>query len=306
MPQAAPQPIEITGDLMAGRRGLVMGVANDRSLAWGIARAAAAQGAEIAFTYQDVEAISRRAIPLCESTGSPIVMPADVTRPDMMDALFDRIGSLWGRLDFVVHSLAFSDRNELAGRYIDTSRDNFRQTLEISAFSFTDLAQRAEPLMTANGNDGGALLTLTFDGSNRVFRSYNVMGVAKAALEASVRYLANDLGGAGIRGERALGRADAHAGRRRRRRCALSLPVGRAQRRPAPQPDAGRGRQHRPVPYFAAQQRGQRRSPLCRLRLQRRWHGGGGLGFPPRRRPRKFAPNVAGQFGLANSRLILN
>ena len=203
MPQGTAERIEKAGDLMAGRRGLVMGVANERSLAWGIARAAAAQGAEIAFTYQDIEAISRRAIPLCESTGSPIVMPADVTRPDMMDALFDRIGSLWGGLDFVVHSLAFSDRNELAGRYIDTSRDNFRQTLEISAFSFTDLARRAEPLMTAGGDEGGdgggALLTLTFDGSNRVFRSYNVMGVAKAALEASVRYLANDLGAAGIR-----------------------------------------------------------------------------------------------------------
>ena len=200
MPQGAADRIERTGDLMAGRRGLVMGVANERSLAWGIARAAAAQGAEIAFTYQDIEAISRRAIPLCESTGSPIVMPADVTRPDMMDALFDRIGSLWGGLDFAVHSLAFSDRQELAGRYVDTSRDNFRQTLEISAFSFTDLARRAEPLMTANGDEGGgALLTLTFDGSNRVFRSYNVMGVAKAALEASVRYLANDLGAAGIR-----------------------------------------------------------------------------------------------------------
>ncbi len=208
MPQGTAERIEKAGDLMAGRRGLVMGVANERSLAWGIARAAAAQGAEIAFTYQDIEAISRRAIPLCESTDSPIVMPADVTRPDMMDALFDRIGSLWGGLDFAVHSLAFSDRQELAGRYIDTSRDNFRQTLEISAFSFTDLARRAEPLMTAGGDEGGgdeggdgggALLTLTFDGSNRVFRSYNVMGVAKAALEASVRYLANDLGAAGIR-----------------------------------------------------------------------------------------------------------
>ena len=207
MPQGAAEKIERAGDLMAGKRGLVMGVANDRSLAWGIARAAAAQGAEIAFTYQDIEAIARRAVPLCESTGSPIVMPADVADPQTMDALFDRIGSLWGRLDFAVHSLAFSDRQELAGRYIDTSRDNFRQTLEISAYSFTDLARRAEPLMAAGKSDGendgesdgGALLTLTFDGSNRVFRSYNVMGVAKAALEASVRYLANDLGGAGIR-----------------------------------------------------------------------------------------------------------
>ncbi len=206
MPQGAADRIERTGDLMAGKRGLVMGVANDRSLAWGIARAAAAQGAEIAFTYQDVEAIARRAVPLCESTGSPLVMPADVADPQTMDALFERIGSLWGRLDFAVHSLAFSDRQELAGRYIDTSLDNFRQTLEISAFSFTDLARRAEPLLAASGeggeggeNGGGTLLTLTFDGSNRVFRSYNVMGVAKAALEASVRYLANDLGGAGIR-----------------------------------------------------------------------------------------------------------
>lgn len=188
--------VEQTGDLMAGKRGLVMGVANDRSLAWGIARTAVAQGAEIAFTYQDVEAISRRAVPLCESTGSPIVMPADVSKPDTMDALFDRIGSEWGKLDFVIHSLAFSDRHELAGRYVDTSRDNFRHTMEISAYSFTDLASRAEPLMT---EEGGAMLTLTFDGSNRVFKSYNVMGVAKAALEASVRYLSNDLGASGIR-----------------------------------------------------------------------------------------------------------
>jgi len=195
MPDGAADKIKRRGDLMAGKRGLVMGVANDRSLAWGIASNAVAQGAEIAFTYQDVDAISRRAIPLCEATGSPIVMPADVTKPETLDALFDRIGETWGKLDFVVHSLAFSDRHELAGRYVDTSRDNFRHTMEISAYSFTDLAHRAEPLMA----EGGALLTLTFDGSNRVFRSYNVMGVAKAALEASVRYLANDLGPAGIR-----------------------------------------------------------------------------------------------------------
>ncbi len=196
MADRAPQAVARTGDLMAGKRGLVMGVANERSLAWGIARAAAAQGAEIAFTYQDIDAISRRAIPLCESAGSPLIVPADVTRPETMDALFDRIGSLWGGLDFAVHSLAWSDRQELAGRYVDTSAENFRQTLEISAFSFTDLARRVEPLMQAGG---GALLTLTFDGANRVFRSYNVMGVAKAALEASVRYLASDLGAAGIR-----------------------------------------------------------------------------------------------------------
>jgi enoyl-[acyl-carrier protein] reductase I len=181
--------------LLEGKRGLVMGVANDRSLAWGIARAAHAHGAELAFTYQGVEGIARRAIPLAESTGSPLVLPADVTDPASLDAVFEKIDQFWGKLDFVVHSLAFSDRTELTGRYVDTSRDNFLMTLDISCYSFTDVARRAEALM----DGGGALLTLTYDGSQRVMKSYNVMGVAKAALEASVRYLANDLGPGGIR-----------------------------------------------------------------------------------------------------------
>jgi enoyl-[acyl-carrier protein] reductase I len=181
--------------LMAGKRGLVMGVANDKSLAWGIARAAAAHGAELAFTYQDVEGISRRAIPLAESVGATIMQTADVTNPDSLDRLFDTIGEKWGGLDFIVHSLAFSDRTQLKGQYMKTSRDNFLRTMDISVFSFTDLANRAEPLL----NQGGALLTLTYDGSQRVMLNYNVMGVAKAALEASVRYLATDLGQKGVR-----------------------------------------------------------------------------------------------------------
>jgi enoyl-[acyl-carrier protein] reductase I len=181
--------------ILAGKVGLVMGVANDRSLAWGIARAASGQGAELAFTYQDVEGISRRAIPLATSIGAPVIMPADVTSAASLDAVFEAVDKEWGRLDFVVHSLAFSNRDELKGRYVDTSRDNFLHTLDISCYSFTDIARRAEPLMT----EGGALLTLTYDGSQRVFPSYNVMGVAKAALEATVRYIANDLGPKGIR-----------------------------------------------------------------------------------------------------------
>lgn len=181
--------------LLEGKKGLIMGVANDRSLAWGIARAAHAQGAQMAFTYQEIEGISRRAIPLAESTGSPIIMPADVTDPKSLDSLFSKIEEEWGGLDFVLHSLAFSDRHELAGRYVETSRDNFLMTLDISCYSFTDLARRAAPLM----RDGGSILTMTYDGSQRVIKSYNVMGVAKAALEASVRYLANDLGPDGVR-----------------------------------------------------------------------------------------------------------
>lgn len=181
--------------ILAGKVGLVMGVANDRSLAWGIAKNASEQGAELGFTYQDVEGISRRAIPLAESVNAPIIVPADVTNDESLDALFEAVEKTWGRLDFLIHSLAFSNREELKGRYVDTSRENFRNTLDISCYSFTDIARRAEPLMS----EGSALLTLTYDGSQRVFPSYNVMGVAKAALEATVRYVANDLGAAGIR-----------------------------------------------------------------------------------------------------------
>ena len=182
------------GPLMAGKKGLVMGVANDRSIAWGIARILAGQGAELAFTYQG-DAFGRRAIPLAESVGSPIIESCDVEDPASVDHVFKVIGDTWGSLDFVVHALAFSDRSELSGRYVNTSRDNFVQTMVISCFSFTEICKRAAELM----NDGGSMLTLSFGGATRVVPSYNVMGVAKAALEASVRYLAVDLGAQGIR-----------------------------------------------------------------------------------------------------------
>jgi enoyl-[acyl-carrier protein] reductase I len=182
------------GPLMAGRRGLIMGVANDRSIAWGIARVLAGQGAKLAFTYQS-EAFGRRAIPLAQSVGSEIIVPCDVSDIVTVDKAFEAINEKWGGLDFVVHALAFSDRNELRGRYADTTRANFLTTMTISCFSFTEIAKRAAAIMPK----GGSILTLTYGGSTRVVPSYNVMGVAKAALEASVRYLASDFGPQGVR-----------------------------------------------------------------------------------------------------------
>ncbi len=180
--------------LMAGKRGLVMGVANDRSIAFGIARVLGAQGADLAFTYQG-EILAKRVRPLAESLGAETVVECDVGDDASIDAAFEVIARRWDRLDFLVHAVAFSDRDELKGGYIDTSRDNFRSTLDISCYSFTAVAQRASRLM----RDGGSLLTLTYFGAERVVPHYNVMGVAKAALEASVRYLANDLGRRNIR-----------------------------------------------------------------------------------------------------------
>src|SRR5687768_11360553 len=182
------------GTLMAGRRGLVMGVANDRSIAWGIAKAAADQGAELAFTYQG-EALEKRVRPLAQTVGANIVLPCDVTDDASLDRVFETLRGDWGRLDFLVHAIAFSDKEELKGQYLATSRRNFAQTMDISCYSFTACAQRAAPLMT----EGGSLLTLTYYGAERVMPHYNVMGVAMAALEASVRYLAADLGGQNIR-----------------------------------------------------------------------------------------------------------
>ena len=175
--------------LLSGRRGLVMGVANDRSIAWAISRHAAEHGAELAFTYQS-EALEKRVRPLAESVNAAFVAPCDVTDPASMDAVFDQLATTWGQIDFVIHAVAFSDKVQLQGRYSDTTRDNFLRTMDISCFSFTDACRRAAPLMT----DGGSLLTLTYYGAERVIPHYNVMGVAKAALEASVRYLATDLG----------------------------------------------------------------------------------------------------------------
>ncbi len=182
------------GGLMRGKRGLIMGVANDHSIAWGIAKALAAEGAELAFTYQG-EALGKRVKPLAGSLGSDLVVPCDVERLDTVDAAFEAVRDRFGGLDFLVHGIAYSDKNELKGRYADTTRDNFVRTMVISAFSFTEIAKRAAPLMAP----GGSLVTLTFGGATRVTPNYNVMGVAKAALEASVRYLAADYGAVGLR-----------------------------------------------------------------------------------------------------------
>lgn len=180
--------------LMAGRRGLIMGLANDKSMAWGIARAVAAQGAELAFSYQG-EALKKRVEPLAAQLGSDIVLPCDVGDMESVDALFAALKDRWGKLDFVVHAIGFSDKDELRGRYVDTTRDNFLMTMDISVYSLTAVTQRAAAMMP----DGGSVLTLTYYGAERVMPHYNVMGVAKAALEASVRYLAEDLGKDGIR-----------------------------------------------------------------------------------------------------------
>src|SRR6266436_4591965 len=180
--------------LMAGKQGLIMGVANERSIAWGIAKTLHHHGAALAFTYQG-EALGRRVRPLAASLDSDFVLEGDVASPESLDAVFAELSQRWGRLDFVVHAIAFSDKDELKGKYLQTTRANFLRTLEISCYSFTDVCRRAVPLMTA----GGSLLTLTYSGAERVMPHYNVMGVAKAALEASVRYLAVDLGGDNIR-----------------------------------------------------------------------------------------------------------
>ncbi|AVM76413.1 enoyl-ACP reductase FabI [Magnetospirillum gryphiswaldense] len=180
--------------LMAGKKGLIMGVANDRSIAWGIAQAARAQGAELAFTFQG-EALEKRVRPLAESVGSDIVLPCDVSDEASIDAVFDTLKAKWGKLDFVVHAIGYSDKEQLRGRYADTTLDNFLKTMHISVFSFTSVARRAADMMP----DGGSLLTLTYYGAERVMPHYNVMGVAKSALEASVRYLAVDLGKQNIR-----------------------------------------------------------------------------------------------------------
>jgi enoyl-[acyl-carrier protein] reductase I len=180
--------------LMAGKRGLIMGVANERSIAWGIAKAVRAHGAELAFTFQG-DALAKRVRPLADSLGSKIVMDCDVTNEASLDGIFATLAKEWQQVDFVVHAIAFSDPNELKGRYVDTTRANFLRSLEISCYSFTDVCRRAAPLMTS----GGSLVTLSYLGAERVMPHYNVMGVAKAALEASVRYLAVDLGGQNIR-----------------------------------------------------------------------------------------------------------
>ena len=182
-------------NMLAGKRGLIMGVANERSIAWGIAKAMSEAGAELAFTYQG-DAFGKRLEPLAASVGSDFMVDVDVTDDASLDAAFEALGARWPTIDFVVHAIAFSDKTELMGRFLNTSRANFKHSMDISAYSFIDVARRAHPMMTENG---GTLLTLTYQGSNRVVPNYNVMGVAKAALESATRYLANDLGPEGIR-----------------------------------------------------------------------------------------------------------
>ena len=194
MPDADVRSLPAKGTLMAGKRGLIMGVANDRSVAWGIAAACAAQGAELAFTYQG-DALEKRVRPLAESVGSRLVLPCDVAEDASMDAAFGALRDSWDGIDFLVHSIGWADKAYLRGRYMDTPRDAFLTALDISCFSFTAVCARAAPMMRS----GGSMLTMTYLGAERVMPHYNVMGVAKAALEASVRYLAADLGGQGIR-----------------------------------------------------------------------------------------------------------
>ena len=184
----------MTSQLMAGKRGLIMGLANDKSIAWGIAKACAGAGAELAFSYQG-EALKKRVDPLAAEVGSDIVLPCDVGDEDSIDALFTALQEKWGKLDFIVHAIGFSDKSELRGRYVDTSKQNFLMSMDISVWSFTSVVKRAAPMMT----EGGSCLTLTYYGAEKVMPHYNVMGVAKAALEASVQYLAEDLGRDGVR-----------------------------------------------------------------------------------------------------------
>ncbi len=184
----------MSNQLMAGKRGLIMGLANDKSIAWGIARALSDAGAELAFSYQG-DALKKRVDPLAAQLGSEIVLPCDVSDEESIDGLFAALEQKWGKLDFVVHAIGFSDKNELRGRYVDTSRANFNLTMDVSVYSFTAVMQRAEKMM----GEGGSAITLTYYGAEQVMPHYNVMGVAKAALEASVKYLAEDLGKDGIR-----------------------------------------------------------------------------------------------------------
>ena len=255
------------GTLMAGKRGLVMGVANNRSIAWGIAKAVAAQGAQLALTYQG-DALKKRVEPLAGELGSKLVLPCDVTDTASMDAVFATLAKEWGGLDFLVHAIAYSDKNELDGRYVDTSEENFSKTMLISCYSFTALAKRAEPLMT----DGGSLLTLTYYGAEKVMPHYNVMGVAKAALEASVRYLAADLGPEEYSRQRDFGRSHQDAGRFWHRRLPLHPEVERVQLRTQAYGHDRRGRRRRPLSPVGPLARCHGRGSPCRLGLPRPGH----------------------------------
>ncbi len=252
--QSAPR----TG-LMQGKRGLVMGVANDHSIAWGIAKALSDHGAELAFTYQG-DALGRRVKPLAESVGASLVMPCDVENVASVDAVFDAVKSQWGGIDFLVHAIAFSNKEELRGRYADSTRENFVRTMVISCYAFTEAAKRAAALMP----NGGAMVTLTYNGGDRAMPNYNVMGVAKAALEASVRYLAVDFGHAEDPRQRHLGRSNPHACRSWDHRCALHVCLP-AEILPArPRRDAGGIGRRRALSVVRPVERRHRRGALRR------------------------------------------
>ena len=283
---AHPRPI------MAGKRGLILGVANEKSISWGIASAVAAHGAELAFTYQN-DAIRRRVEPLAHSVGSDMVMACDVGDTASLDAAVAAVAARWDRIDFAVHAVAYSDKNELKGRYCDTSRSNFRHTLDISCYSFTALAQRLAPLMTT----GGSLVTLTYLGAQRSTPNYNVMGVAKAALEASVRYLAADLGPGGIRVNAISAGPMRTPGRLGDRRRPLHLPLRRERRAVAAQRQPGGSRARRPLSAVGPVVRGDRRDHARRRRLPLGRHSP-----PPGRGHAAARTGLIGRSGSATSR----
>ncbi len=260
-------PANATAGVMRGMRGVVLGVANNRSIAWGIAKAAHAAGAELAFTFQG-EALEKRVRPLAQELGAHVIGHCDVTDGASIDEVFAEAGKLWGAIDFVVHCIAFSDKDQLTGRYVDTTEDNFTKSLAISCYSFTAVAQRAEKLMP----NGGSMLTLTYYGAEKWMPHYNVMGVAKAALEASVRYLAADLGEKAHSRQRDLGRPDQDARRLRHRRFPLHPAVERVQLAAAPHGDDRGGRRERGLPLVAHVARRHRRNSPCRRRLPCRGH----------------------------------
>ena len=257
--------------LMQGKRGLIMGVANDHSIAWGIAKTLAAHGAKLAFTYQG-DALGKRVKPLAASVGADLVLPCDVEDIASVDAVFAELSRAWGTLDFLVHAIAFSDKAQLTGRYADTTRENFSRTMLISCFSFTEAAKRAAAMMP----NGGAMVTLTYNGGERAMPNYNAMGVAKAALEASVRYLAVDFGGSGIRVNAISSGPIRTLGGRRHRRRARDVRVPAAAFAAASRRHVRRTRRRRALSVVGSVDRRHRRNPFRRFRLQRHRHAASG------------------------------
>ncbi len=278
--------------LMKGKRGLIMGIANRNSIAYGIARTLAAHGAEMAVTYQG-EAFGKRVKPLAEELGVDVLLDCDVEKIETVDAVFETLREKWGTIDFVVHAIGFSDKSELKGLYADTTRDNFSRTMVISCFSFTEVTKRAAALMP----DGGSILTLTYAGSVRVMPNYNVMGVAKAALEASVRYLAADYGQDGYPRQCHIGRPGPYPRRRGHRRCPDDVQPPGQERPIAADRDPRRTRRIGSLSVVGTLGRRDRRNPLCRQRLQHHFDaatGGSQEGGRARRRIGRLRSQILG------------